>query len=184
MSISNNNQLKENDITIIQSMIQSTFEEDPLVHIQDFDFWDVMDLKSLLIQLNCDKHGGKFHVDSELQYIVESTSDSDKVIDLFHRYGSRQLRFALNRYELNKLWDEFQMTVNLLEFHTSMGEVTEEMCMEDIQELINMYNQFKDRLKYRKNMMGNVLWAFHDDDACRRMDLLLEQMESVRKEIH
>ena len=56
--------------------------------------------------------------------------------------------------------------------------------MEDMQELINMYNQFKDRLKYRKNMMGNVLWAFYDDDACRRMDLLLEQMESVRKEIH
>jgi hypothetical protein len=184
MSISNNNPLKENDITIIQTMIQSTFEEDHLVHIQDFDFWDVMDLKSLLIQLNCDKHGGNFHVDSDHQYIVESSFDSEKVINLFHRYSSTQLRFALNRYELNKLWDDFQMTVNLLEVHTDMGEATEEMCREDIQELINMYNQFKDRLEYRKIMMGNVLYTFHDDDVCRRMDLLLEQMESVRKEIH
>lgn len=183
MSISNNNQLKENDITIIQSMIQSSYEEDPLVYIQDFDFWDVMDLKSLLIQLNCDKHGGNRHIDSDHQHIVDSSSDSEKVINLFQRYSSRQLRFALNRYELNKLWDDFQMTANLLELLTDMGEVTDKMCREDIQELINMYHQFKDRLEYRKIMMGNVLYTFYDDDVCRRMDLLLKKIDSVQKEI-
>ena len=146
------------DISILESMIENNFEEEPIVDLSDFDFWDVMDLKSILIQLNNKPYTEQ--VNSELQNIVRMTADSEKVKNLFHNYSMRNLRFALNRYELNKLWSDFLLNMSMIEYHHDIGIGTKDIYLEQMKELIDIQCKFEDRRKFREIMMSNTLGSF------------------------
>ena len=146
------------DISILESMIENNFEEEPIVDLSDFDFWDVMDLKSILIQLNNKPYTEQ--VNSELQNIVRMTADSEKVKNLFHNYSMRNLRFALNRYELNKLWSDFLLNMSMIEYHHDIGIGTKDIYLEQMKELIDIQCKFEDRRKLREIMMSNTLGSF------------------------
>lgn len=155
----NENLLKSlEDISILESMIENNFEEEPIVDLSDFDFWDVMDLKSILIQLNNKPYTEP--VNSGLQKIVRMTADSEKVKNLFHNYNMRNLRFALNRYELNKLWSDFLLNMSMIEYHHDIGIGTKDIYLEQMKELIDIQCKFEDRRKFREMMMSNTLGSF------------------------
>jgi len=155
----NENLLKSlEDISILESMIENNFEEEPIVDLSDFDFWDVMDLKSILIQLNNKPYTEQ--VNSELQKIVRMTADSEKVKNLFHNYNMRNLRFALNRYELNKLWSDFLLNMSMIEYHHDIGIGTKAIYLEQMKELIDIQCKFEGRRKFREIMMSNTLGSF------------------------
>lgn len=146
------------DISIIESMIEPHFEEEPIVDLNDLDFWDVMDLKSLLIQLNNKPNTDQ--VNRELQNIVRKTADSEKVKNLFHNYSMRHLMFALNRYELNKLWSDFLLNMSMIEYHHDIGIGTKEIYLQHMKEMIDIQCKFEDRRKFREIMMSNIFSSF------------------------
>lgn len=155
----NDNLLKSlEDISILESMIENNFEEESIIDLNDLDYWDVMDLKSLLIQLNNKPNTDQ--VNRELQNIVKMTADSQKVKNLFHNYSIRHLRFAMNQYELNKLWSDFLLNMSMIEYHYDIGIGTKEIYLEQIKELIDIQCKFEDRLEYRQIMMSNILHSF------------------------
>jgi len=126
--------------------------------IYDPLFWDVTDLSAIIIhkESNNDEY---IDVCTEFKELIDSWR-STKVPAFIHRYNTNNLFYSLYRHEQKDLIHKFDFIALSLELHVKLGYCTKNILDDHLQDLHELYEQFKTVIENRKIRHSNLMYIF------------------------